>query len=61
MGSADLQSHLLITMQDTLDLQASKDAVLPPFQSVLELTSAAAPPRRNEEPVTSAASVSSAG
>ena len=48
-------------MQDALDVEAAKKAILPPLQSVLELTSAAAPPRRNEEPVLSEAATMSAG
>lgn len=48
-------------VQDALDVAASKKAILPPFQSVLELTSAAAPPKRNEELVTASLQPSSAG
>ena len=48
-------------LQAARDLEASKSAVLPPLQSVVELTTAAAPPQRGQEPTLETASVSSAG
>ena len=42
-------------------MEAAKLAVLPPLQSVVELTSAAAPPQRGAQPVTVGAASSSAG
>ena len=47
--------------QDALDVEAAKLAVLPPFQSVMELTSAAAPPQRGVQPETATSGVSTAG
>lgn len=43
-------------MQEARDLEAAKNAVLPPLQSVVELTSAAAPPQRGAEPAAASAS-----
>ena len=57
-------SHLsdaMDTPQDALDVEAAKAAVLPPFQSVMELTSAAAPPQRGVQPETATSAASTAG
>jgi len=48
-------------MQEAIDMEAAKSAVLPPLQSVVELTSAAAPPQRGAQPVTATAASTSAG
>ena len=47
--------------QDAQDIQAAREAQLPPLQAVTELTSASAPPQRGEVPVTAEAAPSSAG
>ena len=47
--------------QDALDVEAAKSAVLPPFQSIMELTSAAAPPQRGAQPGTAISAASTAG
>lgn len=48
----------MLPLQAEQDLVRSRSATLPPLQSVVELTSAAAPPSRNAEEM---AAVSTAG
>lgn len=50
-----------LAAQDAQDVEAAKTKVLPPFQSVLELTTAAAPPQRGGEAGSAATAAPSAG